>query len=495
MQPRLIMDIFDFENRLKDYTTNSRGKVDMDRLLNDLDIKKSSRFKFGYKYFLFAGLALAGIAFFTYSFAFDDNQTSQLNAEVAEVVTVPTLDDKEKNTILNKTTISEEKTTITLNNNTETNTNKTLASPQTKSSSSSRNIAVKNETYKSVAPANAVSNRNRIPSAAPSNFNSEVTNTAAPSESKLIPTNNNNATAPVLSKIIAAANKNIRTSTPIVESTTLTNRFSEPVALLPTSNIVSLISLEDKILDKRGSSCPQFSERLWHMYIIPEVGYTFPMKTLSLTDEDFRFIFTERLAHESTIEGINASLFLQFKNQITGLYVKPGVSYSRFTERIDFVNRQIDFDTTTVTTIEGGMEITEEVITENERITRSLVHYQLHEFELPVALGYSLNFNQFAIDIEAGIRLNFLQRATGQILTNEGDFIDVGNENVDLFKNSVGLGFFGGVLFKRQLNRRTELYIAPRFSFNTLSYSSNSNPITQRYNVAGLHAGLIYAIH
>ena len=237
------------------------------------------------------------------------------------------------------------------------------------------------------------------------------------------------------------------------------------------------------------------------MYIIPEVGYTFPMKTLTLNDEESRFVFTERAANESTIEGINASLFLQFKNQLTGLYVKPGVSYSRFTERINFVRRDLEIDTSSVTTIirdtngEIISEITEEVITENERVTSSRVHYQLHEFELPVALGYSLNFNQFAIDIEAGIKLNFLQKATGQILSSGAEFIDLGNNDVDLFKNSVGLGFFGGVLLKKRLNSRTEVYLAPRFSFNTLAYSSNSNPINQQYNVLGLHAGIIQAIY
>ena len=233
------------------------------------------------------------------------------------------------------------------------------------------------------------------------------------------------------------------------------------------------------------------------------------MKTLNLIDDSFENIFEQRLENEETIEGINATLFFQSKNEITGLYVKPGVSYSRFTERMDFTNRVIEIDTSIITTIvtnpdgEVISETNEEVIDEKETINRSIVHYQLHQFELPIALGYNFNFNQFSLDVEAGIRLNFLQRATGSIFNGldastengEDGFLDLTNSNVDLFKKSVGLGFFAGVLLKRKIGPRTELYVAPRFSFNTLSYSSNANPINQQYRVAGIHTGLIYAIY
>ena len=471
------MDIFDFENRLKNHTDNSRGEVDMNRLLNDLNIKPQGRSYRKYIYFFVSGIALVGLSYLTYSNSQSSrHEISQSTVVLEEAASLNNTETEVKNTIINENPISEVSPTILPNkksNSTAASANsKRLNKNKTENISTTKKPAQKTLLLPKQVTKNILT---------PSEFAPKVENVSSNEQ-----------------KIIADSNASNTEETNLA-SATLRNNI-EAANLLPTSTI-SLLDNFDRGLSNKKTICPQFSERLWHMYIIPEVGYTFPMKTLSLTDENFRFIFTERLAHESTIEGINASLFLQFKNQITGLYVKPGVSYSRFTERIDFVSRDIEIDTSSVTTIirdtDGEIisEITEEVITENERVTRSRVHYQLHEFELPVALGYSLNLNQFSIDIEAGIKLNFLQKATGQILSSGAEFIDLGNNDVDLFKNSVGLGFFGGILLKKPLNSRTELYLAPRFSFNTLAYSSNSNPINQQYNVLGLHAGLIHAIY
>ncbi len=481
------MNIFDFEKRLKNHADNSRGEVDMNRLLTDLNIKPQGTSYRKFIYFFISGIALVGLSYFTYSYldsgSQDDMRTASITAEPESLNT--TSKAEEKNIILNENPISENRSTSTVHKN-ATSSNTNIFRNITNSATPNR-------------PVNTNTNskiNNTIKSTSQTTIEVKEAKTNFNAPSKLAPATKN--TLPREAKIIAATKSPEPVNNAVAN--TYLDRQLETVNLLPTHTF-RLSDGFDSALGKKKTTCPQFSERLWHMYIIPEVGYTFPMKTLSLNDEDARFVFDERVANETTIEGINASLFLQFKNQITGLYVKPGVSYSRFTERIDFVKRDIEIDTSSVTTIirdtNGDIisEITEEVITENERVTRSRVHYQLHEFELPVALGYSINLNQFAIDIEAGIKLNFLQRATGQILSTGAEFIDLGSDDVDLFKNSVGLGFFGGILLKKQLNSRTELYLAPRFSFNTLAYSSNSNPINQQYTVLGLHAGLIHAIY
>ncbi len=465
------MNIFDFENRLKSHTSNSRGEVDIDRLLGDLNIKPQTRSNRRYIYFFITSLVLVGLGCLAISDSFSTKQDHTKNIAAFEVDPTSTQIDKEEKltTILTQTSQSEKTTTLKK----KSEVNKSDISKLNTSSHTTKNAQTLNSNVKHVAPKKEVNRKDQKQTSLGTSAKDVKTE-----QSKL-----------VVSKFIATSNKEIL-NTESKENTTSSNRSDKPVGLLP-SPTVSILYSEERIINKNSATCPRFGTRLWHLSIIPEIGYTFPMKTLSLDgDEANRFVFTERLAHESTIEGINASLYFQFKNHITGLYVKPGVSYARFTERIDFVRRDQVFDTTTVV-IDGMTEIE---ITQRDTALRFQPEYELHQFELPVALGYSLNFKQFSIDIEGGIRLNIFQRATGQILTNEGDFLDLDNENVDLFKSSVGLGFFGGVNFKKQLNSRTEFYVAPRFSFNTLSYSSNSNPINQRYSVVGLHAGLIYAI-
>ena len=488
------MNIFDFENRLKSHTTNSRGKVDFDKLLSDLDIKPQPRYRFGYKHFFFASIALIGLAYLTHSYILNESVQSEISttAQVTEA-TAPTTASikKESKTILNNNTLSEEKTTLAPNTNLEsiTTLSRFAHSNQTQLDKAELN---KNETQTTSPKIQKIITKDVI-------FKKEI------KQEVLTPSTDvpaSNATSIEMaesteSKIIAASNSS-NTEYNKNQNSEL-ERFAEPVSLIAASEF-KLLDIDYGVFNNKKTECPKFSDRVWHLYIIPEVGYTFPMKTLSLNDEAYSFVFTERQAHETTVEGINASLFLQFKNQLTGLYVKPGVSYSKFTERINFIQTDITIDTIIRTIVEEDpdgeviSEVTSEEINRIETDTEFEVYYRLHQFELPVAVGYSFSVNRFNIDIEAGLKLNFLQTATGQILSKGGEFVNL-NRNSGHFKNSVGLGFFGGILLKREINSRAELYVAPRFSFNTLSYSANENPINQKYSVLGLHAGVVYAIY
>ncbi len=481
------MNIFDFENRIKTHTDNSKGAVDMDRLLAGLDLAPQPRSSYRNLFFSASAtlFCIAAIAYFIYPSNITAERSTPINT--TEIISTNTPNSKLNSSSSNvlSTVEKEIKTPIK-------NTSEPIAT-ETKIIQKVRLTDSKKETPKTT-------NKNTTESYKAASY-TPTSNTKE--EKSIIPVAVAQKTSDVhVQRKIIAQNTSLQKtnlSTGNSSNNSIAKRSNENINFLPTlmNELPESrpLNLADKVKD-----CPKFGNRLWHMSIIPEVGYSIPLKSLQLDDEDFRSIYENRLENENSIEGINASLSLQFKNQVTGLYIKPGLSYTRITEQLNFTDIKIQLDTilgiTEVTINAAGDTMTttwDDTVIETKISSKSKVHYQLHEFSLPVAIGYTFAFNNMSLDIEGGIKFNFLQKTSGKILSTENEFADL-NGDQKLFKNSVGLGFFGGAFLKKQLSTHSEVYIGPRFTYNTLSFSSNRNPINQRYNIVGLHVGCVYAI-
>jgi len=489
------MNIFDFENRLRSHANSAKGEVDINRLLGDLNLIPTPKHTNRKLFFFLAAALLVSISSATYYY-------------LSSTTSVPFVQ-----TIQNPNNLS---APVVLNETPE-NTNSTITN-------AAKNMVVPSEDF----PIAAANNKDAI-QVSKLNNKSSAKNKIAPLSKRKIKENKStakqakkhhatNTLAAIIPESIKnnsnnalASNNNEVSTTSINEVKAIAGNKSVPsvipnlisnenISLLPMLSTSFLENAKPSLADKI-KDCPRFGNRGWHLSIIPEVGYSLPMKTLSLDEKADREVFENRLANEKTIEGIHASVSFQFKNHVTGLYVKPGVAYTRITERMDLTRTEIQIDTmigiTNITTNPAGDTTTiinGEIYTETEIQSKSRTHYELHHFDLPIAIGYSFEVNRFTLDIEGGIKFNFLQKTSGRIPTADREFTNLDTKQ-QLFKNSFGLGFFGGILLKRQISSHTELYIAPRFTFNTLSVSSNINPINQKYNILGLHVGCVYAIY
>ncbi len=484
------MNIFDFENRLKNYTSNSKGDVDMDRLLKDLNIKPQAKTNSRFAYYFFAAILTVGLSYIGYSIFLQSPMESASNQEVLAP---------------NPIVLSQDHITQANSNVVDVDNSISSSHPNIKEE---RNEAISSKDHNKVkkAPVQKVMDKvstNLIEQNSNSTLNIEdaYITPIVPAKHEEIKEENKTE----VSKLIA--DTKIIESYPNQQKAESLKKSIENLDLLPLAAF-GLFDYDDKPNFKKlkKEDCPRFGERLWHLSIIPEIGYAFPMKRLRLNDTAFASTFNERVDNENTIEGINASLSLQFKNEVTGLYVKPGIAYTQINERLNFTETEIVLDSVEVQVMEPSQTgdstliFTVDSLFNREIITRSKVNYQLHEFDLPIAIGYTIQAKKFSFDVEAGLKISFLQRTTGQILSDLGnesgeEFADLESDPLGLFANSIGLGFFGGVLVKYPLSARSAIYLAPRYSFNTLSYSSNSNPINQRYNVFSINAGLIYHLY
>lgn len=275
------------------------------------------------------------------------------------------------------------------------------------------------------------------------------------------------------------------------------------VSLAELDNSVSTLesaAMDDELFTRMKINCPSFSSESWHMALIPEIGVFMPNKTLENTSTDQSSAFEERMNSESTLEGIEVGLYGMLVRDNVPFYLKAGVSYSRITERMDLQYEYTLQDTTVgiiaSTVSDNGDTITHiygDIISETTYKGSNRQHYYMHLFDIPVSVGYTSYVAGLDVGFEAGVKVNFMTRATGNMLTSQSDYTNLSLNR--MFKNRIGLSYFGGLMIGRNFGRFGDFYIAPRFTYYPNDFNNQNNSIRQRYFTIGLNAGVVYKIN
>ena len=276
------------------------------------------------------------------------------------------------------------------------------------------------------------------------------------------------------------------------------------IKLIPSLDLLNNLPIEtleplahSAILGGRQpQNCPDFGGKKWFMAVVPEIGYEHNMKQLGTDAEELSDLVDLRNENEQVLEGYQFGLYLMGQHT-SGLYVKGGVTYSKFTERLRLNRTYTEMDTTigivsvtksqncdTLTTIYGDIITTTEV-SENRSI-----HYSFSSIDIPVAVGYGINLGRLNLDLEGGAILNIKNKAKGKLFTEINDFESLDNTN--RFKRTLGVGFFASALVRRELRNGSAVYLGPRYEFRPTQYSTEYNPVDQKYSAVGLYAGYMH---
>lgn len=292
------------------------------------------------------------------------------------------------------------------------------------------------------------------------------------------------------------------TNTSKLNNTLLRSRSELSIAHLDNSvDLLEDTEVDGNLFSRMKINCPSFDDAGWHMALIPEVGVFLPMKTLesAVTAEETTGYF-ERLKSESTLEGIEFGLHGMLVRDNVPLYLKAGISYSRISERMDLSYSYVKPDTTVgiiSTTVSGnGDTITHiwgDIITETTYKGSNRQHHYIHLFDIPISIGYTTYLAGLDIGIEGGVKVNFMTRATGNLLTSRSEYTNLSLNK--LFKNRIDLSYFGGLMIGRNFGKFGDIYIAPRFTYYPGDFNNDLNNVTQRYFSIGLNAGVVYKIN
>lgn len=140
--------------------------------------------------------------------------------------------------------------------------------------------------------------------------------------------------------------------------------------------------------------------------------------------------------------------------------------------------RQYIGDTVTVTNI-------------RDEIERSANNYKM--LHLPIHFGYRSNGKdwRYGIDFSALINISFMYE--GVFLRADGAAVEVDENNQsDYFADGIGTSFSAALHLGRMIGDRTELYLQPRFRFNSQNYHNGDTGLSIERNFAGLRVGLRY---
>jgi hypothetical protein len=453
------MNIFDFENRVRSASNKQHHHLDIDSLLHDLNLVEAPKRKIGYLPYLgVLALAITGaLVYFNYSVKYDNTAllTHEISSSTEVNVTTPVLKSDKilAGTKSDKKRLDAEDKKISANQESKSDLGKLTKTQNIANARIENKKFIPNEIQisKTTNNSNIIGNTETIQTVNSGNDQSiQQTNLSTLASDKVI------------------ANTNVQEQKSNVFGPDALD--SEALFALPQNSTLLAVenpkSIGFRTLNKKVSDCPKFSEGNWNLAIVPEAGILIPIKSLNLQDNAYQEIFNDRDRNESSQLSYHTGIGIQFRNKITGLYIRPGFNYSIVNET--FTN-------------------------EDTRFVTNEVQYQLHQFNIPIAIGTSFEQDKFSLDLEGGINFNFLQKTNGRLFNGGDDFILL-DENQSFFKESIGLGFFAGAAIKTQVNNRSEIFLGTRFYFNTLSTSSNLNPIDQRYSFIGIHAGAIYTL-
>ncbi len=245
--------------------------------------------------------------------------------------------------------------------------------------------------------------------------------------------------------------------------------------------------------------CPSFSYRIpWNFSLLAEVGVMKPMKELQNTNPAMDSVFALREMNENSKEAIQLGLHAKVSRGSNPLYVRGGLAYTRIaeqmTEEYDYTEQDTTRGVISITESMNGDTITRiygDIISETRFTGRTVKHYFLHLWDLPIAVGYEMPVGgSYYVGGELGAQINFRTSGTGFVFRDVNDYADL--SEVTSKETKVGMSYFGGLHFGKHLSKRSSIQVSARFRYYPSKFSTVDPNIEQRYNLAGLHAGYVF---
>jgi len=484
------MKYLDFEKHIKKELGESKESVQMDSLLASLNLGQEPK-RIGFAYWKILPFLVLTLSVFAWKFM--DGYESKNEAFHSEKVTsIEKNDEKvnQSNAILGQESdvnVIENDAVVEAEND-EAESTKTQTLKSLNKISSPNDLPTKNQSsINKTTPANITLPINNI-----ENSNQLPTNDAAEAI---------NLSTSYIQPLASSESAN-----PNVGSTSPTPSAMASRSILNISNLENSLdaiqteNVDGKLFSRMKINCPSFDNLGWHMALIPEVGVFMPRKTIINNSLDESSSFNERLNSESTLEGIELGLYGMLVRDNVPFYLKAGVSYSRITERMDLKYEYTQLDTVidivSSTVSANGDTITHiygDVVKETVFKGSNRQHYYVHLFDVPISLGYTTYIGGLDVGIEGGVKVNFMTRATGNLLTSEKDYTNLSLNK--MFKNRIGLSYFGGLMIGRNFGRYGDFYLAPRFTYYPNEFNNQNNSIDQKYFTIGLNMGMVYKIN
>ncbi len=204
-----------------------------------------------------------------------------------------------------------------------------------------------------------------------------------------------------------------------------------------------------------------------------------------------------RINTERTLEtvqfGINGTAKLFDKLEIT-----TGIQYSRMTELFTYISSDSGVPTDSIydiayyfkdlddnlVPIYGQVPQTETIVTDKK------IYNYYHMIDIPFLVGYQHNFGKFSAGFQTGIMANVQLKTKGQILDGDHDFLDIKENQSDVFQSSLGIGYQVAIPLRYQLTDHLDISLTPYWRKLGQSLTLDTYTIEEKYSFLGGNLGL-----
>ena len=182
-----------------------------------------------------------------------------------------------------------------------------------------------------------------------------------------------------------------------------------------------------------------------------------------------------------------------------GTSVRAGVNYTQVNEKFQYFNpNEIKFVTVITTRVviraPGDTIYINDTLQYQQTGKRIKTTYNRYRnIDIPLVIGYELGNGRIHANINAGVIINLYSWYKGDVLDSlyQPVTITTGKSNsIYQFKNNIGIGFLGSISVYYKMTDNLHLVLEPYFRYNLSPISKQNLNLQQKYNVAGLRAGV-----
>lgn len=204
-----------------------------------------------------------------------------------------------------------------------------------------------------------------------------------------------------------------------------------------------------------------------------------------------------RRSSESLLEAQHYSINGKLTHK-SGFSLTSGLQYTLMTERYDNRNREvvkdsidgivkrvIQFSGDTLDVL-GMVPRTRTYVAEKEIFNR----YRM--LDIPVLIGFEGGREEWSIGVQAGVFVNLSLNTSGKVRSTVETDLDIGENQAEIFRDKVGLSYYGGLYIRREITPYLDVTIAPHARFFNQKFTVDEYALSQKYSLFGVQVGLSY---
>jgi hypothetical protein len=182
-----------------------------------------------------------------------------------------------------------------------------------------------------------------------------------------------------------------------------------------------------------------------------------------------------------------------------GMSVRAGLNYSQINEKFIYFNpNEIKYVTVITTRViirqPGDTIYINDTLQYQQSGTRTKTTYNHYRtIDVPLVIGYELGNGKIHANINAGVIINLYSWYKGDVLDTSYQPVSITTgkgASIYQFKNNIGVGFLGSISFYYKLTDKMHLLLEPYFRYNLSPMSKENLNLQQKYNTAGVRAGI-----